>query len=578
MHYATNLSLFQPTSVYPGSTLTVRGVGLFPTGTAGRAIIDFVDIWLTNALCSEAFIVTSSEAEDVISCTIPNYESNYYDLNVHVQGKGYASLHPTSRMVHNPSQGYVSPHLQVFLRGVVNGISPSLGSVLGGSEVTIYGSGFSVSYARVTVRIGEFPCTTTASTLSEITCVTSLCPSENWDMPLDLYITVNGHPVSSALQFTYSTAVTPVVTTLSTQYATGGETITIMGFNFNSQPKVYIASTFSENQVEDECSIITSNDSEISCTLPFKPAGIYRVLTTVGRTGFAGSITDDATTVEYALSVADFSPRTGGYGGGLVLTVSGHGFPDHSLDSAYTDTGIVITVCDVACSVLSSSLSMLTCVLATTPLQGSLNYSTACNLTMDFNQMSVTVNGSFMFEANLTPHISSISPSIGGTAGGTIVTLVGSGFLPEGVTYSDELNVDDITVSIDGATCEWASQTVTDTEIVCHTSSHETTMLAQVEVYIRGKGHALNAGNAVVFEYIDLWSSVFTWGMENLPGPGESVHVRTGQTVLLDISPPLLNLLVIEGSLIFSDTQDLHLQAKYIFVNNGTLQVLHALL
>lgn len=77
------------------------------------------------------------------------------------------------------------------------------------------------------------------------------------------------------------------------------------------------------------------------------------------------------------------------------------------------------------------------------------------------------------------------------------------------------------------------------------------------------------------YQYIDLWSRNSTWGNAAPPGAGDSVLIPAGQTVLLDVSPPLLELLIIEGALIFDDTspEEVHLEASYIMVRGGKLQI-----
>ena len=50
------------------------------------------------------------------------------------------------------------------------------------------------------------------------------------------------------------------------------------------------------------------------------------------------------------------------------------------------------------------------------------------------------------------------------------------------------------------------------------------------------------------------------------------MHIKPRKTVILDVDTPVLTLILIEGSLIFYDEQDVHFQAKYIFVNGGQLQ------
>jgi len=88
----------------------------------------------------------------------------------------------------------------------------------------------------------------------------------------------------------------------------------------------------------------------------------------------------------------------------------------------------------------------------------------------------------------------------------------------------------------------------------------------------------VNGGNAVgssQFQYIDLWSSPWTWGGDSPPGEGTIVSIDSGKTVYFDAVTPILKALVIDNaSLIFDDSQDVALNAEYILVvNGGLLQV-----
>jgi cell surface hyaluronidase len=67
------------------------------------------------------------------------------------------------------------------------------------------------------------------------------------------------------------------------------------------------------------------------------------------------------------------------------------------------------------------------------------------------------------------------------------------------------------------------------------------------------------------------WSDPATWN-GSLPVAGMDVTIPAGKTVLLDVSPPALKSLTIQGSLIFAD-QDLSLSANWIMIEQGgTLQ------
>lgn len=207
----------------------------------------------------------------------------------------------------------------------------------------------------------------------------------------------------------------------------------------------------------------------------------------------------------------------------------------------------------------------MTCVLDTTSVPSPFDTDNSCVMTIEFGGHSQTSTDQFQFLGFLTPRLYRITPSVGGTAGGTTVTLEGQGFLPG--------TSDNVVVAIDGTLCEATTVENSDFTYVCLTGSHSTTLEAEVKVYVPGKGNALPFSEPVRYEYVDLWSSPFTWGGGPLPGEGDSVYIKSGQTVFLDISPPVLKLVLIEGVLIFQDEQDLHLQATYVFINTGKLQV-----
>ena len=114
---------------------------------------------------------------------------------------------------------------------------------------------------------------------------------------------------------------------------------------------------------------------------------------------------------------------------------------------------------------------------------------------------------------------------------------------------------------------------ITSTSITCETSnSSETNLEAPVKVLVKGNGYATGSST---FQYIDLWSSRWTWGGDEPPEAGSIVSVNQGVKIFLDISTPILKVLLIDNaSLIFDDTSDITLNVEYILiVNGGRLQV-----
>ena len=68
------------------------------------------------------------------------------------------------------------------------------------------------------------------------------------------------------------------------------------------------------------------------------------------------------------------------------------------------------------------------------------------------------------------------------------------------------------------------------------------------------------------------WSDPATWPNNRVPVAGDQVTIASGQEVILDISPPELNGLTINGKLVFADESDLSLTTEWILVL-GELQI-----
>jgi hypothetical protein len=68
------------------------------------------------------------------------------------------------------------------------------------------------------------------------------------------------------------------------------------------------------------------------------------------------------------------------------------------------------------------------------------------------------------------------------------------------------------------------------------------------------------------------WSDPATWPDNKVPAAGEQVTIASGQTVILDVSPPALNGITVFGKLAFADTSDLALTTEWIMVH-GELEI-----
>lgn len=102
--------------------------------------------------------------------------------------------------------------------------------------------------------------------------------------------------------------------------------------------------------------------------------------------------------------------------------------------------------------------------------------------------------------------------------------------------------------------CSVAS--VTSTQITCVTSPRTAINPVSVIVTVGGPsggGTALYDASKVYFRYIDRWSAPTTWQYGEIPLDGDTVWVPAGQSVLVDVTPPPLNLVLVEGEMIFDN-------------------------
>jgi len=68
------------------------------------------------------------------------------------------------------------------------------------------------------------------------------------------------------------------------------------------------------------------------------------------------------------------------------------------------------------------------------------------------------------------------------------------------------------------------------------------------------------------------WSDAATWPNKKVPAAGDKVEIPSGKEVILDVSPPALNGITINGKLTFADNADIDLSTEWIMIH-GELQV-----
>ena len=429
-------------------------------------------------ICNVTLVDASSP---LLKCQISGAVAGNHKITINVIGKGNARFDTglSDTLVVEPK---------------VTSISPDESSINGGLTVTINGNGFDPSPNETTVTIGGDACKIMTVTYGQIKCVT---PPQAASDSVALQVTVSSNLGSSfpAATIAYTTAATPVVTSLSPTTGKGGDILTLSGSRLDPLP--------SNGEVEVligdvPCAVTSSAQSNVVCTLASHAAGSNNVgILVPGR----GEATTTGISFQYSLNIAAVNPSQGGFGGGSLLRIQGHGF----------DNNAVITICGNECAVRSSDSTTTTQISCEAPMHP--NYATGvnqpCDVVITLNGVTSTLSGGFTYRTDMTSEITSVTPSRGGTGGGTILTIKGNGF-------SNTLN--DNVASIDGTPCEIIS--ANSSCIVCKTGNHSRTIETKVRVEVGANGKALDA-NAFYF-YVDVWSSPYTWGNDDPPKEGQS--------------------------------------------------------
>ncbi|XP_072925977.1 LOW QUALITY PROTEIN: PKHD1 like 1, tandem duplicate 1 [Hemitrygon akajei] len=407
---------------------------------------------------------------------------------------------------------------------------PASGGINGGTTLSIKGNGFVLG--ATTVTVDGSTCGILTITPGEVTCVSPACGPGTVQVKVTVYSMV--YPL---LTFTCNQTETPTILAVSPTSGVSGTTLTILGQS--------LGSGVSEVMVSIDgvlCNVTMANESCVECTVGHHAGGNFPILLEHVRRGYANS----GFSFQYQLNITSVSPAEGSFGGGLVLMVKGTGFDMQKSQ---------VFVCDGECRVepATSSSSSLHCHL---PLNNGTGPQQECNVTVVNGEDSVQLPNAFTYTSALTPVVTAVQPRRGGTAGGTKLTITGSGF-----------STNETSVTVAEAVCEIRS--VNETNIVCITGAQSPSQKTKVKVNVKGNGIAkLDFAD---YYYVDVWSSRYTWGGQSPPEKGSLVVITKGQTILLDQSTPVLKMLLIQGGSLIFDEVDIELQAENILITDGGL-------
>jgi hypothetical protein len=287
---------------------------------------------------------------------------------------------------------------------IVTSVSPRAGLPAGGSAVTITGANFTGASSVMFGTTAAAPYTVVSSTS-----LTATSPADLAGGTVDITVNTPGgtNATSPADQFIYEPA--PAVTAIAPAAGplVGGTSVTITGTNLGAASAVKFGSALA--------AITASSATSVTVTAPSGAAGTVDVTITT-PSGTSTVSTADQYVYAPVPTVSGVSPLAGPLAGGTALAVTGTGF-----NSA---TAVMFGTTPAATYLVTSPTHM-----AVTSPAGTVGVVDVIVTTPGGTSATSAADG-FTYVA--APAVTAVSPPSGPLAGGTTVTITGTGY--SGVT------------------------------------------------------------------------------------------------------------------------------------------------
>jgi hypothetical protein len=359
-----------------GTTVTLTGTGFLTGATVSFGSTAATSVSVVSA--TQITAVTPAAAAGAASVTVTN--SNGQSANL---ANAFTFVCPLT----------------------LTSLSPSSGSTTGGTTVTLTGSGF---LAGAKVSFGS----TAATSVSVVsaTQITAVTPAAAAGVASVTVTNSNGQSANLANAFTFVSPLTLTSISPSSGPTTGGTTVTLTGTGFLAGATVSFGPTAAT-------SVSVVSATQITAVTPAAAAGSVAV-TVTNSNGQSVDPANDFTFVS-GPTLTSVSPSSGSTTGGTTVTLTGSGFL----------TGATVAFGSVASSAVTVQSS--TQITALTPAASA---GTVTVTVTNSNGQSASLASAFTFICPTT--LTAISPSSGPAAGGTAVTLSGTGFVfGAGVTF-----------------------------------------------------------------------------------------------------------------------------------------------
>ena len=395
-------------SVTPSSGFTSGGTTVV---ISGSGFISGATVRFGGALCTNTTFVDSN----TITCKTPARGAGAKDVVL---------TNPDAQDSNTETFTFVAPPL-------ISSISPNGGPLAGGTLVTITGSGFN---AGTTISFGASSCP--VQSLAGTSVITCLSPLSGAAGAVNVTaLNLDSQTSSKVNGYTYRNAPTVSAVSIDSGPLAGGTVIFVTGTNFSAGATASLGGTNCTNT-------FVNSSTAIVCVSAARAAGLVDLVVTNSDTQ-SGTL-PNAYTYRPAPTVTSVSPSSGPESGGTPVTITGTGFV----------AGATVKIGGVTCTgptVVDANTITCTTGLATTAGASTVTVT-------NYDTQLGSLSSGFTYVP--PPTVTSVSPSSGFVAGGTTVTITGSGFLAGA------------TVDFDGSPCGPPVTVNSSSSITCVTSGH----------------------------------------------------------------------------------------------------------
>ena len=274
-----NITSVTPNIVNPAlkTEITITGINFDKDISNNKVVIENT----TLEFSQECIIKTSSTTE--INCTIMGVMDNSYNQFL-LNSTGFYNIYVAT------STGYSAP-ISFQARTVITNISPSNGSIAGGTLLTIRGGPFSINNSETAVFIGDkdVTCKVLNTTATKIVCQTEVPPLDSLEIAQKIHLSTNSLILKEAqcedktgCTFTYLSAMTPTVSDINITSDSKGTVLGITGANFDGIPSNIDPLVTIDNK---NCTILSASATHIMVQIPGNISSIGQTAPLIYITG-----------------------------------------------------------------------------------------------------------------------------------------------------------------------------------------------------------------------------------------------------------------------------------------------------